>query len=280
MATPDEPAKERIVVAVDASAASRLALELAADLAAALGTRLAGLYVEEEELLHAAGLPFVRSVGAQSGLPMPFTPNDLERQWRALASRARETLMRIADTRQLDWSFEVNRGPAREVLRAASHGARLIGLGIGGRLSADPSVMAQAALRLVGTPLLLAPPRRFTGGRWVAVIDTAKDAPGVLALAGSLSTLPAPPALLMTHSMQTACQEQLQSLAPTLSLIHLPENSDFRTVIAALRSCAAQGVIVAAQSPLGQSTLLDRLLASDNWAVLRVSPATAMPGDA
>ena len=58
MATPDEPAKERIVVAVDASAASLLALELAADLAAALGTRLAGLYVEEEELLHVAGLPF------------------------------------------------------------------------------------------------------------------------------------------------------------------------------------------------------------------------------
>ena len=150
MATPDEPAKGRIVVAVDASAASRLALELAADLAAALGTRLTGLYVEEQGLLHAAGLPFVRSVGAQSGRATPFTPDELERQWRALAVRARDMLMRIADARQLDWSFEVTRGPAGEVLRAAARGARLMGLGIGERPSA---VMAQAALRLPGTPL-------------------------------------------------------------------------------------------------------------------------------
>lgn len=263
------------MVAVDASAASRLALELAADLAAALGTRLTGLYVEEQGLLHAAGLPFVRSVGAQSGRATPFTPDELERQWRALAVRARDMLMRIADARQLDWSFEVTRGPAGEVLRAAARGARLMGLGIGERPSA---VMAQAALRLPGTPLLLAPPRRPSGGRWVAVIDTADDAPGVLALAGSLATLSTPPVLLMTRSVEAECQDALHRLAPSLARSHLPEHSDLHTVIAALRACAAQGVIVAAKSPLGQPPLLDRLLAGDNWAVLRVGSAGAGPG--
>lgn len=277
MATPDEPVTERIVVAVDASAASRLALELAADLAAALGTRLTGLYVEEEGLLHAAGLPFVRSIGAQSGRPTPFTPDELERQWRALAARARDTLAQVARARQLDWSFEVTRGPAGEVLRAAARGARLMGLGISERPSA---LMAQAALRLIGTPLLLAPSRHPSGGRWVAVVDTAEDARGVLALAGSLATLPDPPVLLMTRSMEGACQDAVQSLAPSLSRVHLPEHSDLRTVIAALRGCAAQGVIVAARSPLGQSPLLDRLLAGDNWAVLRVSSAGSEPTEA
>ena len=67
MATPDPPSESRVLVAVDASAASLLALELAADLAAALRASLTGLYVEEEDLLHAAGLPFARRVRAQSG---------------------------------------------------------------------------------------------------------------------------------------------------------------------------------------------------------------------
>lgn len=274
IATPDEPVTERIVVAVDASAASRLALELAADLAAALGTRLTGLYVEEEGLLHAAGLPFVRSIGAQSGRPTPFTPDELERQWRALAARARDTLEQIAHARRLAWSFEVTRGPAGDVLRAAARGARLMGLGFGERPSA---VMAQAALRLIGTPLLLAPSRHPAGGRWVAVVDTAEDAQAVLALAGSLAPLADPPVLLMTRSMQAACQDARQLLAPSLACVHLPEPGDLQAVIAALRSCAARGVIVTARSPLGQSPLLDRLLAGDNWAVLRVSSAAPEP---
>lgn len=276
MATPEEPARERIVVAVDASAASLLALELAADLAAALGTRLTGLYVEEQDLLHAASLPFVRSIGAQSGRPTPFTPDEIERQWRALAARAREALMRIAHARQLDWSFEVTRGPAGEVLQAAARGARLMGLGSGERPSA---VMTQAALRLIGTPLLLAPPRRPSGGRWVAVVDTADDATEVLALAGSLAALPTPPALLMPRSVEAACQDAIRRLAPSLTRLSLPEHSDVGTVMAALRGCAARGVIVAARSPLAQPPQINQLLTGDNWAVLRVGSSSANPSD-
>ena len=120
MATPETPGQPRIVVAVDASAASRLVLELAADLAVTLHTSLAGLYVEEEDLLHAAGLPFAREVRARSGQVGPFTVPDLERHWRALANEARSALTHAAQARQIAWSFEVVRGRVAQVM--SDHG--------------------------------------------------------------------------------------------------------------------------------------------------------------
>lgn len=131
MAILDQAAQDCILVAVDASAASLLALELAADLAAALRTRLAGLYVEEEHLLHAAGLPFVREVRSQSGQLAPFTGDDLQRYWRAVAAEARSALTRAAQARQIAFTFQVVRGRAAQAMSLAARSARLTGLGSG-----------------------------------------------------------------------------------------------------------------------------------------------------
>ena len=53
----------RIVVGLDAGPRDRAALEAAAQLAARMQAELVGLFVEDIDLLHLAGLPFAREVG-------------------------------------------------------------------------------------------------------------------------------------------------------------------------------------------------------------------------
>lgn len=272
MATPEPPTQPRILVAVDASAASLLALELAADLAAALRTTLAGLYVEEQDLLHAASLPFVRVVRAQSGQVAPFTAADLERHWRALANDARQALTRAAQARQLAWSFEVIRGRAAQVMAAAARGARLTGLGIGARGPGRPGSVALAALVAADASLLLVPPQRRPGARWVALLDTPGGAPAVLALASALATTPTAPLLLVTPTMEATCPT-----APTdkpgaapLPRINLPESAELPELFALLRTHRAQGLILAADSRFAGQAEVESLLTEGGWPLLLV----------
>lgn len=270
MATPETPVQPRIVVAVDASAASLLALELAADFAAALHATLAGIHVEEQSLVDAAGLACVRRVGGQSGQTSPFTVMDLERQWRAVAQRAQEALARVAGARHVSHSFEVIRGRASEVMPEAARGARLLGFGVGDRAGRDTSSVAQAALSLLDTPLLLAPSQRRRGERWAALIDTPLGASAVLAMAGALAAMPVAPVLLLTPAMEAACQEALAADSHRLARVSLPEHGGLQSVLAALRACGAKGVILAAQSPLGRAPQIDALLSAGGWPALRV----------
>ena len=57
----------RILVAIDASAASLDALAAATALASRLGAALEGLFVEDEDLLRLAALPFTDLVRTPSG---------------------------------------------------------------------------------------------------------------------------------------------------------------------------------------------------------------------
>lgn len=272
MAIPEQPAPQRIVVAVDASAASLLALELAADLAAALRTSLAGLYVEEEHLLHAAGLPCVREVRAHSGRVAPFTAGDLERLWRALASDARSALARAAQARRIAWSFDVVRGRAAQVMSEAARSARLTGLGSGMRGPGRLGSVARAALVAAESSLLLVPPQRRPGDRWVALVDTPGGASAVLALASALAMTPAAPLLLVTPSLEAVGQAALVGTpgAARLQRMALPEGAELPSLVAILRAQRAQGLILAADSRFADPAQVERLVADGGWPVLLV----------
>ena len=272
MATPETPVQPRIVVAVDASAASRLALELAADLAATLRTSLAGLYVEEEDLLHAAGLPFAREVRARSGQVGPFTVTDLERHWRALANEARSALTRAAQARQIAWSFDVVRGRVAQAMSAAARSARLTGLGSGAGGPGRLGSVARAALGAADSSLLLVPPRRRPGDRWVTLLDTPGGARAVVALASALAVTPAAPLLLVVPSLEAASRTALQETpgAALLPRTGLPELADLTALFAILRAQRAQGLILAADSRFADPPQVERLLADGGWPVLLV----------
>lgn len=271
MAILDQAVPDCILVAVDASAASLLALELAADLAAALRTSLAGLYVEEEHLLHAAGLPFVREVRSQSAQVAPFTADDLERYWRAVAAEARSALTRAAQARRIAFTFQVVRGRAAQAMSLAARSARLTGLGSGTRAAGRLGSVARAALLATDSSLLLVPPRRRPGARWLALLDTPVGAQAVLGLARALADMPAAPMLLVTPALEaTGLAQAGDAHAIPLQRIGLPEATRLPDLLTLLRTWNAQGLILAADSRFAHPAAAERLLTEGGCALLLV----------
>ena len=112
----------RIVAAVDASQRGLEALEQAVRLAAELEAELQGVFVEDEDLLRLAGLPFASEV-TPSSRGRRLDPLSMTRALRAQAERVRRALERAAGGRRVPWSFQVKRGrPIREALAAADGG--------------------------------------------------------------------------------------------------------------------------------------------------------------
>jgi nucleotide-binding universal stress UspA family protein len=124
-----EPVIRRIMVAVDTSMHASAALEAASELAEALKAELVGIFVEDINLLHLAGLPFARELRYLSLLDQPLSSVDMERELRVQAAQIRQALATVAARRQLRWSFRVVRGRVAAELLMAAQEADLLALG-------------------------------------------------------------------------------------------------------------------------------------------------------
>ncbi|NLG64734.1 MAG: universal stress protein [Actinobacteria bacterium] len=148
---------DRIVVALDASPHSVVALEAAAELAMLLDAELEGLFVEDIDLFRLCGLPFGHEVGSYTAEVRRVDHAAMERQLRALAAAMRETMERIALRTPIRWSFRVSRGCVVDELMCAAQGAAVISVGRTGR--ARGRGMGSTARALAGRaprPLLIA----------------------------------------------------------------------------------------------------------------------------
>src|SRR5271155_5153858 len=101
---------KRVVVSLDAISEADPAIDTAARLAARWGVPLHGGFVEDEELIGFAGLPFARQVTLATGLE-PLTKDHIEDHFRAFAERLRREFAAAAARHGAEWSFEVVRGP-------------------------------------------------------------------------------------------------------------------------------------------------------------------------
>ncbi len=122
----------RILIAIDASPASRAALELAAELALRYQAELVGIYVEDINLLRSADFPFTEEVGAFSGASREINSSHIERELRAHGRRVEQMLASIAKKANLRWTFLSTRGLIHSELLAATPGSDLIILGKSG----------------------------------------------------------------------------------------------------------------------------------------------------
>lgn len=137
----------RITVVQEAVQAART-LDAVAQAAAALEAELTGLFVEDVELLHFAGLPFAREIGAFSARALDV--GTMERRLRSQAEEARRVLAAAAEGKPLRWSFRVERGSVPARVRSALAEADLVVL-LGGR-GGQPPRRAAALLSAVELP--------------------------------------------------------------------------------------------------------------------------------
>ncbi|HTS52880.1 MAG TPA: universal stress protein [Burkholderiales bacterium] len=112
--TRSELALERLLVVLEPSNPSRQPLAAARELAQSFQLELAGLFVENLNLLRLAALPITREVGAVSGVVRAIDVIDVERALRAQAQQLRGLFSSLAAELDLPWSFRVERGELLE----------------------------------------------------------------------------------------------------------------------------------------------------------------------
>lgn len=119
----------RILFASDTMQLGEEALQAAAELASQLQAELAGLFIEDTNLLRLAGLPFAQEICTASATHRPLDLASMERAMREQASKMREAVASIAQRRNVPWSFGIRRGSVIHVTLAASEDADLLILG-------------------------------------------------------------------------------------------------------------------------------------------------------
>jgi nucleotide-binding universal stress UspA family protein len=185
---PNNTSTFRIVVAVDTSRQSQVALEAAADLAALLHAELEGLFIEDINLLHLCGFPFCSQVGSYTATVRRVDNLSMERELRALASVLRQQIEQTALRAQVPWRFQVRRGSVAAELLHAAQTARMLSLGRAGssrRMTLGST--AQAVVAQATRPLLILGESRTTQPPLVLFYTGDESSRRALALAVQLA---------------------------------------------------------------------------------------------
>lgn len=222
MADVPTPSFRRILVGLDASRASLDALSAAASLAARLGSDLAGLFVEDEDVLRLAALPFARVVRIPSGERAALDRPSLESELRALAAGAREALAREAAGRRVAFTFRIARGSVVAEVLAAAREADLLVLGTGGHRRSghgDMGATARAAAAAAATSVLLLRRGGRLGDPVVAVIDGGEGSGTAVAAARAFASGAGPTILEAPAGDPVAVAEVLARIRPSLVVV-------------------------------------------------------------
>ena len=100
----------RIVIALDMHSATESGLSTLIDIARRLNASVSGLYIEDQQLLSAAGLPFSTEVNYLSAEEKSLDLEELERINKLSSTRARRLLEELTERDKLTWTFAVERG--------------------------------------------------------------------------------------------------------------------------------------------------------------------------
>lgn len=177
----------RILLALDASEETSM-IDTAAALAARLDAELEALFVEDEDLLRFAALPFAGEVGFASARRRPLRDQDIERTLRARAARSRAALVTSAGRTHVRWTFRVARGQITAQVTAAAVEADFVTLALGaGSLSWMHSRVAiEQILGTASRPLLVLPAGADLRAPYVVVFDGSEAAKRALRFAARL----------------------------------------------------------------------------------------------
>jgi hypothetical protein len=115
-----------LLTLLDDAGAGAALLEISSTLAHALQRELSVVYVENARCLVAAALPFTQVLPASARQWQALDPVDVERGFRAHATRLRDLAGRIAARHAVSWSLRVMRGSLGETALHLSAEADLL----------------------------------------------------------------------------------------------------------------------------------------------------------
>jgi len=106
----DRRRKQMVLLTVDAISYSNSTVDLAIDIALSTNGQLRGLFIEDEDLLHAAGLPFTREISFNTAQKRPTDVDTMQKHLHSLATQFRKYLQQTALAAHLNWSYDYRRG--------------------------------------------------------------------------------------------------------------------------------------------------------------------------
>ncbi|MFZ2004137.1 MAG: hypothetical protein WB697_09170 [Stellaceae bacterium] len=267
---------ERIVVALDATSENRTAIDTAARLAARWKAHLHGVFVEDDDLIRLANLPFARVVTLGFGVEA-IDLQQARRQMRAFAERARHELAAAARRYQVEWSFEIEHDPAAGRIGAAEITDFLVcgttSRPIGGHFRVEcrwwsvvepgssPLLLAHSDWR-DGAVAVLLQDREPLSERLVAVAAQLAEAHG-----GRLAVI-CPPELANSPDFKTWLDGCLTGLAVTVELDLSPMQP--AALFRRIRELDCRLIAVAAGTPQAQAERLRDIVAKVACNVLVV----------
>lgn len=165
------PHIKRVVVPLDATAESRTAIDTAARLAAQWHVPLSGVFVENEELIGLAALPFARQVTLGAGREA-LTPENVAAHLRAAAEQTRQELAAAAKRHGVEWSFAAVRGAEAERALAGTEGDFVVAGAASRPIGRYFRVASRwwSSLATTASPLLLARRSWESGGSVLTVL--------------------------------------------------------------------------------------------------------------
>lgn len=172
-----------ILVSLDTLRGDVGALERLAEIAALLQRRLHGLYIEDEDLLTIAGLPFTREINLQTRDESNLERNQLEQQMRAMARQAEAMLAQSAERWGVEWQFQQVRGKVTAELAKAAERAGLVSLLASNQNSYLNRLLPQEQddlRRLLQLSCILLPAVITAGEEVVVVIDSSDQTESLL----------------------------------------------------------------------------------------------------
>jgi nucleotide-binding universal stress UspA family protein len=173
----DGETMRHIVVAIDASAHGRAAMNAAAALAEKLGAELTAIFVEDLDLVRLAALPFAREIGANAE-SRPFEASRLERRLRTEVREAREACEVAAAATRVRARFEVVRGSVVHEILLAAEGADMLVLGRASSTTRRCAPLGRTAQSVLAgsTRTIAVVPAVGDLGRPVAVVHDGSEA--------------------------------------------------------------------------------------------------------
>lgn len=168
---------ERVVVSLDAAADNRGAIETAVRLAAGAKAALHGIFIEDEELLHVAALPFTRQLAPGIGV-QPFTVEATELQLKAVAERVRGELVAAAQRHRVEASFEVVRGGSGAALSGVSERDLVVVGALGRPIAGHFRIECRcwSSIEIAPGPFLLARHGGAAAGSVIVLLDDRRPA--------------------------------------------------------------------------------------------------------
>jgi len=215
---------KRVIVPLDASSETGTAIDTAARLAARWQVPLHGVFIEDEELIGLAALPFARQVSLGAGVE-PLTKDQVEDYFRAFAERARRELADAADRYDVKWSFETLRGPLAADMLGGEHDFVVAGAAsrpIGGHFRI--AARSRSWMAVVARPFLLAKRQWETGGSVFALLRrrdaksarTIEIASQIAGFRGGALTVSAGPGLAGSDDFAAWVSQLLGERSPSL----------------------------------------------------------------